>query len=72
MLYEVITWMTTDVITVSADTLLLDAAALMREKRVRRLPVVQDGKLIGIISQSDVLEAKPSDATSLDTSYNFV
>lgn len=59
-------WMTTDVITVSADSLLLDAAALMREKNIRRLPIVKDGKLVGIISQTDVMAAKPSDATSLD------
>lgn len=60
-------WMTTDVICVPPDMVLPDAAALMRKKRIRRLPVVDEhGVLIGIISQSDILAAKPSQATSLD------
>ena len=42
-------------------------AALMRQKNIRRLPIVDsDGKLVGIISQTDVMAAKPSDATTLD------
>jgi CBS domain-containing protein len=37
----------------------------MREHKVRRLPVVQAGKLAGIVTLGDVREAGPSDATSL-------
>jgi CBS domain-containing protein len=38
----------------------------MKEYGVRRLPVLnKDGRLVGIISQTDVREAEPSDATSL-------
>ncbi|GAB4571152.1 MAG: hypothetical protein Kow0077_07100 [Anaerolineae bacterium] len=59
-------WMTKQVITITADTKVPDAANLMREKKIRRLPVVDDeGKLIGIISYTDILQAEPSDATSL-------
>lgn len=60
-------WMTRSVITVTPDTTLPDAAALMRENKIRRLPIVdEDYKLLGILSYSDVLEAQPSNATSLD------
>lgn len=60
-------WMTTDVITITPETTLTDAAALMRDQNIRRLPIVSsDGKLAGILSQTDVMAAKPSDATTLD------
>lgn len=60
-------WMTRSVITISPDTTVPDAAALMRENKIRRLPVVDSQQiLLGILSYSDVLEAQPSNATSLD------
>jgi CBS domain-containing protein len=40
--------------TVSPDTQLADARALMAEKRIRRLPVVKDGTLVGMVSLGDV------------------
>jgi CBS domain-containing protein len=40
--------------TVTPDTQLCDARALMAERRVRRLPVVKDGRLVGIVSLGDV------------------
>lgn len=59
-------WMTTDVMTVSPDTLLLDAHNLMSEYNIRRLPVVdKKGNLVGIVTLGDIREASPSDATSL-------
>jgi len=43
-----------------------EAHKLMRDEKIRRLPVVNErGKLIGIITESDLLHASPSDATSL-------
>lgn len=54
------------VITISPKTPMQEAHKLMRDEKIRRLPVVGDrGKLIGIISESDLLHAAPSDATSL-------
>jgi CBS domain-containing protein len=48
--------MTTDVATARPDTLLVDAAALMRERKLGCLPVTEaDGKLVGIITQGDFL-----------------
>ncbi|MBI4587239.1 MAG: CBS domain-containing protein [Candidatus Rokubacteria bacterium] len=47
--------MVREVITVTANTSLRDAAKLMRERRVGCLPVVEDGRLIGIVTASDLL-----------------
>ena len=45
---------TKDVWTVTPDTQLRDARALMAEHRVRRLPVVKDERLVGMVSLGDV------------------
>ncbi len=58
-------WMGSPVVTVSPDTPLGSVHNLMQSKRIRRLPVVDQGKLVGIITIGDVREAEPSDATSL-------
>jgi acetoin utilization protein AcuB len=58
--------MSKPVITIQHDLPIQDALALMKREAVRRLPVVDDrGSLVGIVSQSDLLHAAPSDATSL-------
>lgn len=46
--------MTRDLITVGPDTSVRDAARLMATHWIRHLPIVDDGKLVGIISQRDV------------------
>jgi CBS domain-containing protein len=58
-------WMTPDPVTVSPKTTLPDAHDLMKRRRVRRLPVVDEDKLVGIVTLGDVREASPSDATTL-------
>jgi acetoin utilization protein AcuB len=58
--------MTRNPITVREDTSLFDALRIMRENRVRRLPVLNaNGKLVGMVSEKDLLYASPSPATSL-------
>ncbi len=58
--------MTHNPITVREDTSLYDALKIMRENKVRRLPVLSKvGKLVGIVSEKDLLYASPSPATSL-------
>lgn len=59
-------WMTTDVVTVKPKARMLDAHKLMRSNKIRRLPVVKGGKVVGIITRSDVREAEPSEATTLN------
>lgn len=49
----------TDPVTVAPDQSLDDALELMSAHQVRRLPVVEDGRLVGMLSQADIaLEAK--------------
>ena len=49
--------MTADPITIQADTSLSDAATLMVERDVSRLPVVDGERLVGIISKSDIVRS---------------
>jgi CBS domain-containing protein len=58
-------WMTTPVITVSPTTSISSAHQIMKENGIRRLPVVENDQLVGIITIGDVREASPSDATTL-------
>lgn len=52
--------------TVSVDTPVTEALSLMRQKHIRRLPVMnKKGQLAGIVSEKDLLYASPSPATSL-------
>jgi CBS domain-containing protein len=49
--------MTRDVVTVTEDTELGDVAALLEAKRIKRVPVTRDGKVIGIISRANLVRA---------------
>jgi len=58
--------MTRDPVVIHNDTPLNEAMKIMRDNRVRRLPVLNDkGALVGIVSERDLLYASPSPATSL-------
>jgi acetoin utilization protein AcuB len=57
--------MTRNPVTVDSETLVLDAQRIMKENNIRRLPVVDKGKLVGIVTKHDLLEASPSPASSL-------
>lgn len=57
--------MTSPVCSVPSDTGLSEAYRIMSEHKIRRLPIVDKDKLVGIISLNEVLEARPSDASSL-------
>ena len=59
-------WMSINIITVTEEASLSEAIHLLKEKNIRRLPVVRNGKLVGIVSDRDLKEASPSKATSLD------
>ncbi|MCL5995958.1 MAG: CBS domain-containing protein [Chloroflexi bacterium] len=58
-------WMSPNPVTIGPKTSLHDAHALMKERHVRRLMVVEGSKLAGIVTLGDVREAEPSSATSL-------
>ena len=57
--------MTHNPITVDASLPIPEAMKLMKSGGFRRLPVLDHGKLVGIVTDRDVREAMPSDATSL-------
>lgn len=57
-------WMTSQVTTIPPEMRLQEADRLMTEKGVRRLPVVKEDRLIGIITRSDIRNAKLSDVDS--------
>ncbi|MCB8985899.1 MAG: CBS domain-containing protein [Ardenticatenaceae bacterium] len=57
--------MSTPVITVEPSRRIMDAMATMKQNKIRRMPVIDNGKLVGIVSDKDLLDAGPSDATSL-------
>ena len=51
--------MSKDVITVDPDESLEEAVEKMMEKNIKRLPVVEGGKLVGIITASDIIVVEP-------------
>mgnify|MGYP001052200070 CR=1 FL=1 len=57
--------MTTDVKTVELDSSVTEAFRLMKDNNIRRLPVMDKGKLVGIVTLADLNQASPSSATSL-------
>lgn len=58
-------WMSSDPVTITPETTLPEAHRLMMEHSIRRLPVIDDGQLVGIVTLGDVRGAEPSGATSL-------
>lgn len=52
--------MTPTVVSIGEDTRLEDAVALMERHRIKRLPVVRDGRIVGIISRADFVRALAS------------
>ena len=57
--------MSQPVVHVTPDTPIQEVLQLMKTKGVRRVPVIKAGKLLGIVSEKDLLNATPSMATSL-------
>ena len=53
------------IISISPDMPVHDALDMFKRERIRRAPVVKEGKLVGIVSDKDLLNASPSPASSL-------
>ncbi len=65
--------MTPNPVTITPDTSFPEAFRLIREKRIRHLPVVDEGKVIGIVTRTDLLHASPSTATPINVfEMNYV
>src|SRR5437868_6466027 len=58
-------WMSSPVQVIGPTTSVADAYNTMMHRGIRRLPVVEDGRLVGIVTLGDLREARPSPATSL-------
>src|SRR6266498_2328797 len=60
-------WMTSKPITLSPSDSLARAIHVMKEKKIRRIPILSEtGKLVGIVSDRDLKDVSPSRATTLD------
>ena len=57
--------MTTNVVTIPSSTSITDTKRIMEAHRIRRLPVVDKGKLVGIVTDRRLESVSPSKATSL-------
>jgi acetoin utilization protein AcuB len=57
--------MSQPVISVSPETPIHDALIMFKKEHIRRAPVMKDGKMVGIVSEGDLLNASPSPVTSL-------
>lgn len=49
--------MSRDVISVTEETLIADIAILLETNRIKRVPVLRDGKLVGIVSRANLVRA---------------
>ena len=58
-------FMTKKVVYISPDTTIAHAADKMREQGLHRLPVIENDKLVGLVTEGTIAEASPSKATSL-------
>jgi acetoin utilization protein AcuB len=59
-------WMTPNPITVNDDASVIEAIHLLREKNIRRLPVMRAGRLVGLVTEKMLLQYSPGKATTLD------
>ena len=58
-------WMSKNVITVDVNDSMQGAARLIKEHNIRGLPVMENGKLVGVVTDRDLKRASASDATTL-------
>jgi len=59
-------WMAAPVFSVGAEASISEVINLMREKKVKHIPVTAEGVLLGVISDRDIKQHSPSKGTSLD------
>ena len=59
---DIMTW---NVVTVSSDTPIMEARKIMETHKIRRLPVIDRGKLVGVVTIDRIVGVGPSPASSL-------
>ena len=60
-------WMTPNPITIDAEATIIEAIHLLKEKGIRRLPVLKQGRLVGLVTERMLLSFSPGKATSMDS-----
>ncbi len=59
-------WMSEHVITLDENTSIMKAIQVLKEHKIRRIPVTRDGKLSGIVTDRDIKEVTPSKITTFE------
>lgn len=59
-------WMTRSPQTIDADASVIEAIHMLRERNIRRLPVMKNGKLVGLVTEKMLFGYMPAKATTLD------
>src|SRR5512137_617703 len=60
-------WMTPNPITIEDSASIVEAIHTLKEKNIRRLPVMHKGRLVGVVTEKMLKDFTPSKATRLDT-----
>jgi acetoin utilization protein AcuB len=60
-------WMTPNPITIDVNASIVEAIHLLKEKNIRRLPVVRGGRLAGLVTERMLLSFSPGKSTSMDS-----
>lgn len=58
-------WMTKNPVTTDPETSITDAARVMKENHFRHLPVLENGRLVGLVTYRNIVEAQPSSVSTL-------
>jgi acetoin utilization protein AcuB len=53
-------WMTRNLVTLSPEASVAEALTLCRERRIRHVPILEEGRLVGIVSDRDLRDASPA------------
>ncbi len=53
-------WMTRRIVTLSPEASVAEALTLCRERRIRHIPILEEGRLVGIVSDRDLRDASPA------------
>jgi acetoin utilization protein AcuB len=62
-------WMSKDVVSVDVNTNMQQAITLMMEHNISRLPVMENGNLVGMVTDRDLRRAAPSDTTVMEVRH---
>lgn len=59
-------WMSEHIITLDENTSIMKAIQILKEHKIRRIPVTRENKLVGIVTDRDIKEVTPSKITSFE------